>query len=411
MSSLISFSYESLRPCILILAASSLTTIAFHFPTRLHRVFLFPTWLLTAWSLASVNGDNASEGPVGLNSYIAIGCIVYMLILPRILLFKSYSLLAGTGITIKPGTPSRFAIPVSRASISAACRIWNNPRHLSFQRPGPGSAPWPKLLKFALFRIFKAGVIILVDRVLVQKIRVHLTASSTLFDFTPDQEPILRRLLEDDEDDPISQHQLILRAFMCVSWIWANILILELYHALLSVVFVVILRLDDPEDWPPLFGNPAEAWTVRRFWGKFWHRIASPTFAIWSQLVSHRILRLKPGSEVDNAIVAFGIFFLSGLTHAIAAWKIGEGDMDRDVLFFCANFVIVGVEILVSNLIKNLVWKTKYEVFLRDHRVRLAGKMMGYVWVYAWFFWAAPRWLYPKTLRWSLRQALLQSRV
>ncbi|KAI2638974.1 membrane bound O-acyl transferase family-domain-containing protein [Hypomontagnella submonticulosa] len=404
-----SVSYESMKPGILFLAAASLTTIALHFPTRHHRFFLLPAWFLIAWSLVSVNGDNASEGLIGLNSYIAITCIISILVLPQILLFQNHSLLVGAKTPTNPEAPGWFIIPASRVSIAAAYRIWNNPRHLSLQRPGSGSASWPELLKFALFRIFKAGIIIFIDRVLLQKIRLYLTASSTLFDFTPDQEPILRRLLENDEDDPVSQHQLILRAFMCVSWMWANFLILESYHAVLSIVFVVVLRLDDPEDWPPLFGSPAEAWTVRRFWGKFWHRLPTPTFAVWAQLVSRRLLGQKPGSGVDKAVVAFGIFFLSGLAHAIAAWRVGEGDAHRDVLFFCANFVVVGVEILATSLAKNSVRKTKYEVFLRNRRMQAAGKILGYIWVFAWFFWAAPRWLYSKTLRWSLKQAILQS--
>ncbi|KAI1081161.1 membrane bound O-acyl transferase family-domain-containing protein [Whalleya microplaca] len=348
-------------------------------------------------------------GPIGLDSYLAITCIIYMLILPQILLVEKYSLLDKTASVSKAKDDRHVIISPSKSSISAACRIWNNPRHLSFSRPVPGSTPWPVLLRFALFRALKAGAIILVDRLLVQKLREYLTSSSTLFDFTPDQEPILRPLFEWDED-PITYHQLRLRAFMCVSWIWANLLILESYHAVLSVIFVVILRLDDPDDWPPLFGNPAEAWTVKRFWSKFWHRIAAPSFALWSRLVSRRLLMCKPHSWIDKIVVAFGIFFLSGVTHAIAAWRVGQGDAGRDVMFFCANFVIVGVELFASKLFRKMTRKMGYEALLKNHKVQIAGKALGFVWVFAWFFWVAPRWLYPKTLRWSLKQALMQLR-
>ncbi|XXH03520.1 BAR adaptor protein Hob1 [Hypoxylon texense] len=334
-----------------------------------------------------------------------------MLILPRILLFEKHSLLPGAVDTSKPTRPHNFIVSPSRSSLSAACRIWNNPRQLPFRRAGPGSASWPALLRFTLYRIFKVGTIILIDRVLVQRIRANLTASSTLFDFTPDQEPILRRLFERDEDDPVTRHQLILRAFMSVSWIWANVLILESYHAVLSIFFVVVLRFDDPEDWPPLFGSVTEAWSVKRFWGKFWHRIATPTFATWARVISRHLLKLSPGSVSEKAFVAFGIFFLSGLAHAISAWRIGQGDAHRDLLFFCANFVVVATEILVASLVKNAVRKTRYAALLRDRRCRIAGKAAGFVWVFIWFFWTTPRWMYSKTLRWSLKQVLLQSRA
>ncbi|OTB16651.1 hypothetical protein K445DRAFT_59145 [Daldinia sp. EC12] len=297
------------------------------------------------------------------------------------------------------------------SSISASCWIWNNPRHLSYPRSRSGSLSPSELLKYALFRIFKIGVIILIDRIIVRDLCEHISATSTILDFTPDQEPIIRRLLERDEDDPVSRHQLLLRAFICISWMWPNILVLESYHALLSLLFVVVLRFDGPEDWPPLFGSPLEAWTVRRFWGKFWHRIASPTFHTYAEVFSQYILRLKPESTVEKAIVAFGIFFLSGLLHAVTAWKVGHGEGHRDMLFFCANYFVIGGEILISRLLRNLARKTKYEARLKDSKMRVAEKALGFVWVFAWFFWSTPRWLYPKILRWSLKQAILQSRV
>ncbi|KAI2776861.1 membrane bound O-acyl transferase family-domain-containing protein [Daldinia loculata] len=404
-------SYELFKPNIILVAAILLTTLALHFPPKLRPFFLPPAWLLAAWSFTSVQGSTTSGGLIGLESYTAITCIIHMLILPRILYFEIHSLLSKTTETGNPTYSNNFALPPNRSSLSAACWIWNNPRHLSRQRLGPGTAPWPKLLKFALFRICKIGIIVLIDRAFVKKASEYINATSTIFDFTPDQEPILRRLFVGDEDDPVSGHQLLLRAFVCVSWIWTNILILESCHAILSLLFVVILRFDDPEDWPPLFGNPTEAWTVRRFWGRFWHRIASPTFYIYAKIFSQRILKLKPSSAVDKAIVSFGIFFLSGLIHAITAWKVGQGEARRDLLFFCSNYLAVGGEIFLSTLLRNLVRKTKFEELLRDPRMRVAGKALGFIWVFAWFFWSAPRWLYPKTLRWSLKQAILRSRT
>ncbi|KAI1762046.1 membrane bound O-acyl transferase family-domain-containing protein [Hypoxylon sp. FL1150] len=411
MSSSISFPYESMKSSLIFMAAGLLTTLALHFPSKYHRYFLLPTWLLTAWSLTSIDNNHTSKGPIGLESYTAMTCIIYMLILPQILLFQTHSLIPGAVETNKPAKLSNFIMCPSRSSLSAAFRVWNNPRQLSFRHPGPGSAPWLELLKFALYRVFKVGIIIIIDRVLVQKGRAYLTAGSTLLDFTADKEPILRRLVEWDEYDPVSQHQMILRAFISVAWIWANILILESYHAILSVLFVVVLRFDDPEDWPPLFGGITEAWTVKRFWGKFWHRIATPTFATWARVVSRRVLKIGTGSEFEKTVVAFGIFFFSGLAHATSAWRVGQGDAHRDLLFFCANFVVVGTEILVGGLVWNAVRKTKYAVLLEDRRLQVVGKALGYVWVFAWFFWATPRWVYSKTLRWSLQQVLLQSRA
>lgn len=403
------FSLQSVKPALLFVCAGVVTTAALHFPSTKHRFFLPPTLLVTAWALASIDDHATSAGPLGLDSYTGITCIIFTLILPRILLVEKHSL-AYKARPDDPGKPTGTAVFPGRSSISAAWRIWNNPRNLSFSRPDPASAPssWSVLARFAIFRAFKAGTIILVDRLLVQKVRGQLTASSSFYHFTPDQEPIVRRLF-DGNDDPVSSHELLLRAFMSMSWIWANVLVLESYHALLSIVFVVIFRLDDPEDWPPLFGSLAEAWTVKRFWGKFWHRIATPTFASCSQLASRHLLQCRPGSSADNAVIALGVFLLSGVAHAIVAWRIGQGYAHLDLLFFSSNFVVVLAEILVSKLFKNSLRKTAYEARLRDPRVQKIGKALGFVWVFSWFFWAVPRWIYPKTLRWAIKEALLQS--
>lgn len=399
-------SLQSLKPALLFASAGVLTTAALHFPTTYHRFLLPPILLITAWSLGSVDSDATSAGPLGLDLYTGITCLIFLFILPRILFFEQHSLLHSDE---KPGKHSTAFVPPSRSSISAAWRIWNNPRNLSFQRRDPAAAPyaWSVLARFAALRAFKAGTIILVHRFVVQDIRERLTASSSLYHFTPDQEPIIRRLL-DVEDDPISRHELLLRAFMSVSWIWANILVLESYHALLAVVFVVIIRLDDPGDWPPLFGSLADVWTVGRFWGKFWHCIVTPTFTSCARPISRRLLRCQPNSNLEKTVTALCIFLLSGLVHAVVAWRTGQGYAHLDLLFFTSNFVVVLLETSVSKLVKRALRKTVYGAALRDPRLQIVGKVLGFLWVFLWFFWAVPRWIYPKTLRWAIKQAILQ---
>ncbi|KAJ0344515.1 hypothetical protein KNSL1_009289 [Colletotrichum chrysophilum] len=156
--------------------------------------------------------------------------------------------------------------------------------------------------------------------------------------------------------DPVSQRQIFLRIFTVFSWIWSNFLILESYHAILSTTFV-LLGIDNPADWPPLFGSITDAWTVQRFWGRFWHRIAAPTLTTWT----HTILRIKDESQTtfEKAAVAFGVFFLSGIMHMTAAWRTDEGYVHLDVMFFCANFFAIAVEIVVSRAWMQVVRRAK----------------------------------------------------
>ncbi|KAF4893769.1 Signal peptidase complex catalytic subunit SEC11 [Colletotrichum fructicola] len=202
-----------------------------------------------------------------------------------------------------------------------------------------------------------------------------------------------------------THRQILVRVFTVFSWIWSNFLILESYHAILSTTFV-LLGIDNQKEWPPLFGSITDAWTVQRFWGRFWHRIATPTLTTWT----HTILRIKnePQTTFEKAAVAFGVFFLSAIMHMTAAWRTGEGYVHLDVIFFCANFFAIAVEIAVSRAWMQVVRWAKLKPGA-EARLCQASRWFGYLWTFAWFFWMAPRWLYPKTLRWLIKQALAQS--
>ena len=39
---------------------------------------------------------------------------------------------------------------------------------------------------------------------------------------------------------------------------------------------------DRPEEWPPLFGSISEAYTLRRFWGVFWHKLDLGIFKMYT---------------------------------------------------------------------------------------------------------------------------------
>ncbi|KAF4922842.1 Signal peptidase complex catalytic subunit SEC11 [Colletotrichum viniferum] len=355
--------------------------------------------------LIMTKGDNNEVNDVVLypfGSYTVITSFIFMLILPNILFGQSRSVLCA-----KPKT-RRTYWPWSQ-TISAACWIWNNPRHLTFRLNT--TATWSSRAIFLIERALKVGLLLVVNSS-VNKAHIYLKAD--LLDFTPDKYPIIRPMISQiifdcSRDDciysPVSHRQIFLRIFTVFSWIWSNFLILESYHALLSTTFV-LLGIDNPADWPPLFGSMNDAWTVQRFWGRFWHRIATPTLTTWTRT----ILRIKnePQSTFEKAAVAFGVFFLSGIMHMTAAWRTGEGYVHLDVMFFCANFFAIAVEIVVSRAWMQVVRRAKLKPGA-EARLCQATRLFGYLWTFAWFFWMAPRWLYPKTLRWLIKQALTQT--
>ncbi|KAF7616898.1 hypothetical protein AFLA_004950 [Aspergillus flavus NRRL3357] len=123
---------------------------------------------------------------------------------------------------------------------------------------------------------------------------------------------------------------------------------LNLCNALLSIIFSVILRLDTPNEWQPLFGSPLQACSIRRFWTKFWHRLTVSCCASSGTQVTRRLIGMTPGCRSEKIFVAFWTFLLSGLCHVIADWQAGEPCHPHDdLLFFVANFMASALELLV----------------------------------------------------------------
>ncbi len=165
---------------------------------------------------------------------------------------------------------------------------------------------------------------------------------STASDFSPARIPLLRWDGHSATPSLPSQSELSLRVVIMLWWLVDGIVPLAVLHMSLSVVFVCLLRVDAPEEWPPLFGSPLEAYSLRRFWSRTWHRLLSPSALMWARWVSRR-LGLR--GSIEKIFVPFFVFTLSGSVHAAVAWKLGGSRLDRDMWFFWANFVGITGEV------------------------------------------------------------------
>ncbi|KAK3903305.1 hypothetical protein C8A05DRAFT_32961 [Staphylotrichum tortipilum] len=85
-----------------------------------------------------------------------------------------------------------------------------------------------------------------------------------LHDIRPEAESILRRL----PTGSVSHCELLLRAAIVVYHNWASWAQYTAWHNFGALWFVG-LGVDAPGKWPPLFGDPWQACSLRRYWGVF----------------------------------------------------------------------------------------------------------------------------------------------
>lgn len=225
---------------------------------------------------------------------------------------------------------------------------------------------------------------------------IFLSIYPTSEDFTPPRQVLFRRLLWPSTGPMFTRREMQIRLFTSVFWIWQGFLMLHTCHVLLSIFSVAILRIDTPEEWPPLFGSPMQAYSIRQFWNKFWHRMTVPGSTSSGKLVARWAGGIVPGTRHEKAFIAFWAFLLSGIYHAIADWQAREVCVpSADLLFFIVNFGAAAIEtIAVPGIIR--VGKKRNDILCRYILSDMGRKLIGFVWVFGIFFWVVPKWQYPK---------------
>jgi len=94
---------------------------------------------------------------------------------------------------------------------------------------------------------------------------------------------------------------------------------------------------------------------------------------------------LKPGTDLSSSIQLYVAFFLSGLIHTSADYMMVGYFPWFSLRFFLLQAVAISFEDLVIRTVKPLCTETYSR----------ANRILGYLWVISWFYWAGPLWLDP----------------
>lgn len=362
-------------------ASSAISWVALNI-SQGNRIYYLPFILTTA--LLSFRHLTDFSSWYGLDSLWGLFMIIYVAHINSVLYVEKWTL-PSKGLLDNCET-SRQA----RWNFKAAYKIWNNPRWLKTSNETPGvSRPKEQPTTFAGF------VWISITKLLIFWIAVFLFALNIfpgyfqplgLNDFAAEKESYLRRLLLSAEG--VTVRETFLRSALAIQWVFVARILLDSCHRILALFFVTVLRLDKPDEWPPFFGSPLEAYSIRRFWGKFWHRAIYRPYTSYASILSRRVLRFKSNSRFDKLCISFTLFFISGVAHSAVSWQMGHHcGVWRDVGWFVGNFVAVAFEVALQKQLRPLVEKMGLATMFL--------KLGGFLWVFAFFFWSVPKWQYP----------------
>ena len=347
----------------------------------------------------SVSGAHYLSWPQGLSDLWSLSVVMWVLHVVSLLFFEEpYEILRRTNIQATSESSTRW-------HLRPAYKLLFNVRLLRAQREesdncmGIRDVQLQNRYKFCINKLCRLSIIWLLHTRIEPLIYPKPFLPFTPTDFSPNRQVFIRRLLLDTESS-VTLRETSIRACLAVRWIWIAIYEIEASHAFLAILFVMVVRVDTAEEWPPLFGSVTKAYSLRGFWGRFWHRIANRSYTNFGRFTSRRLFGFKPSTTCDKITVIFVIFLISGLVHSLVSRFTGDKQLYMlDTTFFILNFLGGGLEVILSKLLEmTLGAESQIESETSTTRTRkvLWKRMIGYSWVFCFFFCVVPKWQYPR---------------
>lgn len=387
--------FRLILPTLLPITTLVLSIGAFFFlanVSRLQKIILSPLLYIPAVvSFATSNrwlGDLSSLW--GLLLCIWVGHSTSLLFIEDVQVWEDGEWMGRTS-KLAPYVPSQY---------HKGLKLWNNPRLLGTSRqfvgfPTPLARSMTPLPRFAAIRLGKLGTYAAIYFYVRSHIFPNMFMPIRMDEFDQQHQVYFRRLLL--RNPPVTLRETLMRCAFVFWWVFAAVAMLDSAHIALSLVSVNLLRFDGPSEWPSIFGPLSQAWSIRRFWGRFWHQIVRRTYKNYGEFISRTILHLQPHSLPDKVFVIFVIFFLSGVSHTAVSWQLGDNcGWSLDICWFCANFVAGLLEVIVTWLLRCSVRESGQKIQPKWLDGSIWSRGFGFIWVFLFLFWSIPKWQYPK---------------
>ncbi|KAF7292015.1 hypothetical protein MIND_01227200 [Mycena indigotica] len=151
-------------------------------------------------------------------------------------------------------------------------------------------------------------------------------------------------------------------------------------------------QLELPSRGSPIrVSSPMLLYSIRNFWGKWWHQRNRWFLTAHARWLAHRLLGLQRGTKASAYTQLFAVFFLSGTMHvlpeygALGRWPPAGGGLRFFLLqavgITLEDFAIrAGRRIYRAEIIRDTAW---------------GWKIGGFLWLWTWLALTVPQWLDP----------------
>ncbi|KAG9252559.1 uncharacterized protein F5Z01DRAFT_233265 [Emericellopsis atlantica] len=261
----------------------------------------------------------------------------------------------------------KLGSPMPRWSIYEAYKVWCNPRDV----PDPNNDPFrgtpSSKGKHFLHVLLMITIRFLTTALIIPILAKILIGPFYVSDFSVDK--IFPGLFD------LTGLDIAKRAYLVFDWFWFCYNSLCIFHHILSILHVCLFRLDEPEEWPPLFGSWRKADSLRRFWGTCWHNLLSPTYIALATYLARDLLLLPQGARVTKVFVVACVYAAAAILHGLISWLDGDPKPWTFAAYYVVQFLGTAAEACVMGSTKRNA----------HGPLRIARGVAGWLWVVVWF--------------------------
>ncbi|OIW22547.1 hypothetical protein CONLIGDRAFT_214849 [Coniochaeta ligniaria NRRL 30616] len=205
--------------------------------------------------------------------------------------------------------------------------------------------------------------------------------------FAPDKIPFFSRLAD------VAPDELAVR-FIIPLVIWAtSYSMIQMTYDLMSIV-AVGLHITNVNSWRPVFGSIWDAYTVRKFWGNFWHQQLRDLLNDPATIITHRILHLPANGLAQRYTKIVIAFFISGVAHMFVDLATGLTYLESGSVRF---FTTQALGIMIEDAVQG-IWKRSFGGNTADSPTAKWKRVVGFIWLWSFMAWSVPSWMYAPIL-------------
>jgi membrane bound O-acyltransferase family protein len=268
----------------------------------------------------------------------------------------------------------------------------------SFSASDPSYVPSRQAFLFAGIRRVLVGLAVIY-------FQRNYILNTYVSDYGPPHDRLLSRLLtfslQSPDDNKITVRECVIRADTALTTLVAEYNLHNIVHTSASIIGVGLL-CHSPSQWRPIYGPLKEAYTIRRFYGIFYHSLMRTAFignAAWivdsillgishSTIISRIISSCK--SDLRRWFINLVALVICGIMHSVAIATVNGCPRDSQMRYYLYVFIGMLAEDSMFWLFKRLCRR-----HLRWDRTGLGLRFGGYLWVFLFHCWMIPNSLYP----------------